>query len=1243
MAKHIVELKNSISTDTVNEDIYGFDNNAAPLVENTGIHKLGGITNLYETETIFGDGGAHYYTDDGKMLAVVANGDGTSAVKVDGQVIGAVSSYGVENRSEFKGFDDVALTADGKVVTCKINSNVITLSEYSIVGALIRSRPITFTYATALTQFFTSLSFVRYAAMLYNDSQEFGLRLGERVVILKESTPNMVFGNGVTSTNITAAATSVCCLYNGTIVFGSFTTGEIYSFDGTGWRYPNGSGAGIGVYNNGSAVGNNPITGMVEYNGRLIIASRDLLACYNGSSWQAYNSGTPFTDTGTLIGGPLGASVLIVYKNLVVLGGNGKIGSIDSAGTKYLYNTTTANIPTNNQTALSATAINYSVAADSQFLVLGGNNGRIASYDGTNWKNYDGTGTGTGPYNNGTVGVLDVTACAKYKTQFVFSTTNGVSSWDGTNWKYYNGTGTGTGIFVAGATLNNSQALSTIVVNGNEIIFISRTNCASYDGTNWKYYNGGGTGTGHYISSFLGFVSVFTSAIYNSIIVIAGSVSPTSAQAVNSFVSLNSIYPFYTNGTTPVSNLLTGQTTSSYLYVYRYENGEYLVNLVNNNLNRMWILNNSTLAITQNNGRYCWPQVSGGKTRHIVTETPRFTGANMIVFSLVGYTDFVTYSGTQVVQTNGLVLSSISKSAIGWNYADATFKQTLSATNVYNYYGPVPQRQSAAFYTIYQGNTDTLITGNSKLTNGAGVVPVVPFEFRANLIAARNNPGNQSFLSVAILDNSASDALGTIITGLGEFDDTYQPQIVNDDTIMYLYNGGWSVVKIGLTVTERIQRIDSRLYKINTIAPYNIVDSQSKRLELGSIDYNGKMIYASTAAPAGSTPVVSNIVAKYCNSIDAGDRDVQIPSPGTASISVFGYRIPIINSILSDYKVDTYINDLYSFSTYTDGSELVLSDPASPIYVSDSRIPVPIGVIYKQGVVINGQITIFLDKNYDGYVVGNDTSGTYEPFVLFGQTYLFDGLSIYQATFSGNLLSSLDKICDAYGMQYIAISPIEAYFLSNFDNSMYSFTGGRNLSKTKAFTSLNAIASGTYSTLDGSLLFDSTGHLIWVRDGLASQNAKKPTQTDLRLFTTSDGIILANDYGAWQYTYYPQAGSTVVPLSFQTAYFGMTANQKSILKSWVVTIYNDRRDVVRILTTERAIDQDDQYEHSATFTLTAKDFDSRGYAIIRVQPKYQRSLGSSLQIDCAEKIVVLEISSEFEDSNTAVMAANKSR
>jgi hypothetical protein len=822
-----------------------------------------------------------------------------------------------------------------------------------------------------------------------------------------------------------------------------------------------------------------------------------------------------------------------------------------------------------------------------QFVVIGGSLGKIGSIYYLDMRNYLGVGNGPLVYNNATVlGAVKISS---------------ITVFDGT-------------IVIGGAT----------------------SRVGSFDGTNWKNYSGTGTGTGIYSSSVIATISAIVAATE-----FQGQYIAVGGTTLNSISSDNVSASFYLEvaGSAYVANILSRATSLTYLYVYKYENGLYLINLVNSNTNRVYVLDNVSKTVATNYGRYAVPQVSGGVTRHVITETPRYAGNNLNAISIIGYVDFLTFNPYQQYPAYNVTPNSLPYGQVGYGYADLLYTTAAGGSALYGLYGPQPLQQPSGLAYLSAVNTPTLVNGNGKLTNLFGDVPAVPFEFRVNFINEV-----QSYLSVAVIDGFQSDALGTMITNVGEFDESYSPQIVGDSTILYKFNGSWVIIKIGTAVTNRIQSVDGRFYKINTISPLNLVDSINNRVIVASMDYNGKMFFTSGSAPsATAVPVASVIQTGFSNSVDVGDKLVNIAGPTSANIEVFGYRIPITNASQPDYKVDTYVSDLYSFSTISDGSEFVSPDPTFPIYAPYTRLPVAIGASYTSGTAIVGKTTSFLNQNYDGYEIGNDVTGTFVPFNLFGQTYLFDGFNIYTANLQNNILVSKELTCNALGMVFIATTPTVTYFLSTFDNSLYGFQGGRNLVKSVSFATLSKVTGGAYSTMDNSLLLDSTDSLIWMRDGIISRQDKKTTQTSLKFYPTNRGLLIANNLKSWQYTFYSQVGSLPVPLLVQTAYYGIKANEKSILKEWIITLFSETKAAVSLFLTEKSKDQDAQYENTISQRINNVDWDKNGYAWIRLIPIYPRTLGASLEIRTNDQVYVLEVSAEYEDANKAVISAAKTR
>ena len=710
------------------------------------------------------------------------------------------------------------------------------------------------------------------------------------------------------------------------------------------------------------------------------------------------------------------------------------------------------------------------------------------------------------------------------------------------------------------------------------------------------------------------------------------------------------IKAYNSSGTLKLTITAVGSTTFNYVYCYRYASGKYLAGLINNTVNEFYTKDGAGAQVAIK-GRYVIEQkdIISGYARHVVTETPRFDGTRLYAVSLVGYTSFTaTWSGVNNYPADTTVVSSILQSQIGYGYADFTFKKTSSATNIFNFIFPAPNDVNLP--VIIQSNSNTLIGSYGKLTNTYSKLATKEIRIHWSRGLATGRQVSIGLASTPI----AFDVMGTVLSDIGGFDETYAPYHYNGKLLYRTNNGGFEIVQyenVGSQNTPRIQRISDNLYKINTISPLNILDVSTKTLSLGSSDYNGRFSLQSVATPSTSSnkKIVAQLRAPYSSGADYGDVLTQIPTPTSANIDIISYKVPNLTTYNLDL-IDVYIEDVYSFTQDEYGTEKVLSDPDNPLYIPDTRLPVPMMSNYTSGVAQNSGTTFFLNPTFDGYEIGNDKRGDYRAFSLFGQTYLFDSFSIYIANIQTNILVGLDFICSAVGMLFVAQSPTEAYFISDFDNSLYIFNGGRSLSKAKEMTLLEPVLSGVYSVKESTLLLNTRNTFIWIRDGLITQQTKLSAQVgNVSLFSTTDGIVISNlTTRHYKYPYYPQvlfgfSSQIVKPLSFQTAYYGQTANQKSNVLEYVITLYSETRLPMTVIITEKSKDQDAQYENTVRQELYRDDWDSIGYAHIRLIPVYQKSLGSSLQIDIAEKVVVLDVSIVWDDNTTATIASNKTQ
>jgi hypothetical protein len=82
----------------------------------------------------------------------------------------------------------------------------------------------------------------------------------------------------------------------------------------------------------------------------------------------------------------------------------------------------------------------------------------------------------------------------------------------------------------------------------------------------------------------------------------------------------------------------------------------------------------------------------------------------------------------------------------------------------------------------------------------------------------------------------------------------------------------------------------------------------------------------------------------------------------------------------------------------------------------------------------------------------------------------------------------------------------------------------------------------------------STG-IITVRYGIITENALPyPAVTDFRIDNTDAGVYFVGAGNAIMRSFVPMTGSSIIPLDFQTAYFGMRDNQRMTVNKLVAYI-----------------------------------------------------------------------------------------
>lgn len=520
------------------------------------------------------------------------------------------------------------------------------------------------------------------------------------------------------------------------------------------------------------------------------------------------------------------------------------------------------------------------------------------------------------------------------------------------------------------------------------------------------------------------------------------------------------------------------------------------------------------------------------------------------------------------------------------------------------------------------------------------------------------------------------DGIGSAITEIGELSPAQAPHVLKLTSGVYrvVYRRGdnsLGFVEISKTPSgARMQEIAPGVVKINTISAVCLADSINGDLKMGGNPYNGfAVVTCNSSGVASAQAYESRHRGTYGGSVDTGYKDM-------------GSVFPVINVDIPEYKqfspnneyIDVYIGPPPSSLAYNrsmrGNSQTVRPALTGTIYVDDLVIPPPAGASISERTILLIGTTAIREPEYDGYQLANEARGLYLSFSLYGTLYLFDGQWIRSANLAVNVLQSLNKVALAQGLQFLAESPQAIFFLSDFDNSLYTFDGGQAVAKMDRYSRKEPILDAVYSVKENTLALLTDDTVMFLRDGGLVGQITLPFVAPYNAFSTSDGIWLSKgsysirylynslplgaapitvtiDGGIWGTAYadtldggvwgtaYPDTidggvwgdGSQIVPLVWQSKYNGYSERNVQTAERILFRFYKEDLAPVDILIEYLYFNEAGQFTESKTITLgdPSHPYDAYGYAFLEYIPQHKQSIAFSIRLTCPTKIVYLDI------------------
>lgn len=690
-----------------------------------------------------------------------------------------------------------------------------------------------------------------------------------------------------------------------------------------------------------------------------------------------------------------------------------------------------------------------------------------------------------------------------------------------------------------------------------------------------------------------------------------------------------------------VSFALTGAAFPEAPYVYKYEAAnKYLMSSPGDN--RAYVGDvPAGGALAPFVAKYFVVQRSGGFSRHIVTKTPALNGGLIECVGLVGHNGFAAaFTAAPAWQTpGGMAATAVDTvSRVGYGGVEAFYTQGGAIRSMS---APQIGAALAAYFTDRAAGDNVPIDYFGQLTGNFGVGDGTGACFRMNIVK-----GVQSFLSVT---QTTPLGVGKMISTFGEIDPLYTPSwyvdigglpLTANNTIAWKNGTKFYAVTIGLPDYPTVEKVARDVYRINTLGLFTIIDTARETFYEEATDYHGQCTYTGGAGTA-RTLYAFKRDGEYGSTIDAGERAILSAAavvPVASYYERYGNDSDLRTLAVAEYRAGLYYTSWAAptFSAYLENNLV------DTVYLSTVALPVPIGAAFdERSATLRGQSFIrVLDK--PEYLIGNKIAGVYDFFELFGNLYAYNEGTIWLAPISATgYVQTFQPIARGQSLNLIATAPTMIYFYSPWDNSLYSFDGGRALVKGVRMNQLPAIIKGEWNVAENSLTLDTASTFIFVRDGVVSSVAKNADQVaGVALWSADDGVHIVGTANRYKYNY--NAVGTVQPLAYRSAFFGLDATKQAYLSQGIFTIYSPTKAALVLKLVAEAFDMDGYYYQDEEITVNPGDYSASGYYRARIQPGQMRGLGCAVGLECSSKIVLLDVAVEINETMPGTVAAKGS-
>ena len=262
-------------------------------------------------------------------------------------------------------------------------------------------------------------------------------------------------------------------------------------------------------------------------------------------------------------------------------------------------------------------------------------------------------------------------------------------------------------------------------------------------------------------------------------------------------------------------------------------------------------------------------------------------------------------------------------------------------------------------------------------------------------------------------------------------------------------------------------------------------------------------------------------------------------------------------------------------------------------------------------------------------------------FSLQGQQYTVDDNNIYAVSFANGIIQNVQAVCYKKNLQFLGTLPSQAIFWSAFNKTLYSFTGDRLVSKMFEASDIGEIkyVGQNPSSLSLWICTDKGAYILSDTDAYRLNYICE----EVVFIEDSALIVTSNDEGRQVHQislWNIGNGGEMVPVKLKTAYFGLGAEQKSVMDCWYIRLFDENRVEGEVKVKVNTITDVTRHSEEKTFKINPSDYDENNIVYLRYQPKYQECTAMQLELESNIGIYELALGVNATDSTAQVSKLN---